>query len=462
MQRLVEPSPADVPILPVTPEALERWLDGRPREAAWVAAHGFRAQAGVVLTLPGGDGGIERVLFGLGESHGFWTWASLADGLPPGSFALEGLEASEAGAAALAFGLGCYRYSRYKAPVEGNGSGGSASLAWQAEVDRRAVLRELEGMTFARDLINTPAGDLGPGELAGAARDLAQRHGAEFDEIEGEELLTAGYPAVHAVGRAASRAPRLADLRWGDPTHPKVTLVGKGVIFDSGGLDLKPADGMKLMKKDMGGAAAVLGLAHTVMDAGLAVRLRVLVPAVENAVSGDAFRPLDVLATRAGKTVEVGNTDAEGRLILCDALAEADSEDPEVVIDFATLTGAARIALGLELPALFSTSDELAEQLLAAGRAHSDPLWRMPLHDDYRRHLESPVADLCNVSPGRWGGAITAALFLREFLSPGRVWAHVDTMGWNEATRPGRPVGGEALGLRAAFATLSARYATSP
>jgi leucyl aminopeptidase len=453
MDCLLEPSPDDIPVLALTPEGFAAWSAHASENArAWCAAAGFEAQEGRQLALPNPEGGIERVLFGLGSSANLWTWAHLT-ALPAGRFALEPTEALDGEAAALAFALGAYRFDRYKVSPPP-----AAKLAWPAGLDRAAVTRLVEGICLARDLVNTPAGDLGPAELAGAARELAERHGATFTEIVGEDLLREGFPAVHAVGRAASRAPRLIDLVWGDEAAPKVTLVGKGVVFDSGGLDLKPADGMKLMKKDMGGAATVLGLAHAVMDAGLKLRLRVLVPAVENAVAGNAFRPGDVLQTRKGLTVEVGNTDAEGRLVLADALAAADEQNPELVLDFATLTGAARVALGTELPGLFTGDDSLADDLMAAGRVGDDQLWRLPLHDDYRRHLDSPVADLNNISSNRFGGAITAALFLREFVSKDRVWAHVDTMGWNESSRPGRPQGGEAFGLRATFHTLAARY----
>jgi len=304
-----------------------------------------------------------------------------------------------------------------------------------------------------RDLINTPAGDLGPAELATAARKLAKAHGGRLSVIAGDALLKRNYPAIHAVGRASAKAPRLIDLRWGR-RGPKVTLVGKGVCFDSGGLDLKSAAGMKLMKKDMGGAAHVLGLASMVMAAGLPLRLRVLVPAVENSVSGDAFRPLDVLETRKGLTVEVGNTDAEGRLVLCDALAESSREKPDLLIDFATLTGAARVALGTGLPALFCNDEALAGTLLGHGLARHDPLWRLPLHRPYRASLDSPVADLNNISDGPYGGAITAALFLEAFVGDGVPWAHVDLMAWNTGASPGRPQGGEAMGLRAVYGAI--------
>ncbi len=310
-----------------------------------------------------------------------------------------------------------------------------------------------EAIGLVRDLVNTPAADMGPAQLAEAARDLAKRHRGKCTVLVGDTLLKRNYPAVHAVGRAAAEEPRLIDLRWGSK-GPKVTLVGKGVCFDSGGLDLKPAAGMKLMKKDMGCAAHVLGLASLIMAEKLPLQLRVLVPAVENAVSGNAFRPLDVLQTRKGLTVEVGNTDAEGRLVLCDALAEADSEKPDLLIDFATLTGAARVALGPDLPAMFCNDDKLAGLILRHGAVEGDPVWRLPLHKGYRPGLESKVADLNNISNSPYGGAITAALFLENFVSPGTRWAHFDIMAWNVATRPGRPEGGEAMGLRAVYAAI--------
>jgi leucyl aminopeptidase len=311
----------------------------------------------------------------------------------------------------------------------------------------------MEAIYLVRDLINTPAGDMGPAELAQAATKLAERHKARISVITGAALLKKNYPAIHAVGRASSRAPRLIDLRWG-AKGPRVTLVGKGVCFDSGGLDLKAAAGMRLMKKDMGGAAHALGLASMIMAARLPLRLRVLIPAVENSVSGDAFRPGDVLPTRKGLSVEIGNTDAEGRLVLCDALAEADSEDPELIVDFATLTGAARIALGAELPAMFCNDDGVAEALLAQGLAAQDPVWRLPLHAPYRRLLDSQVADINNISSGALGGAIMAALFMSEFVRPKTPWVHLDIMAWNPSSRPGRPEGGEAMGLRATYALI--------
>jgi leucyl aminopeptidase len=326
-------------------------------------------------------------------------------------------------------------------------------LVWPKGADRAAVTRAVEAIFLVRDLINTPASDMGPAELAEAAGALARKHGARESVVVGDALIKGNFPAVYGVGRASARAPRLIDLRWGGG-GPRVAVVGKGVCFDSGGLDLKSASNMKLMKKDMGGAAHALGLADMIMGAGLEVRLRVLVPAVENSVSGNALRPLDVLQTRKGATVEVGNTDAEGRLILCDALYEADRDEPDLLIDFATLTGAARVALGTDLPALFCRDDGLAERLLRHATAQQDPLWRLPLYAPYRKMLESQVADLNNAPDSPYAGAITAALFLAEFVRPKTAWAHLDLFAWNASAAPGRPIGGEAMGLRAAFALV--------
>jgi leucyl aminopeptidase len=312
---------------------------------------------------------------------------------------------------------------------------------------------------LARDLINTPANDLNPETLAQAAIELARRYRCRHRQVIGDALLAEKLPAIHAVGRASAVAPRLIDMEWGEASHPRVTLVGKGVCFDTGGLDIKPGASMLLMKKDMGGAAVTLALAQVIMDAKLPVRLRVIIPAVENAISGNAFRPSDVLSTRKGLTVEVGNTDAEGRLILCDALALADEEKPDLLIDMATLTGAARVALGPELPALFSTDDALAAQLVGIGMAQNDPLWQLPLWMSYEDELNSKIADLNNVSPSGFSGAIFGALFLKRFVTEARVWMHLDLYAWNGKERPGRPVGGEAHCVRALFAFLQARYA---
>jgi leucyl aminopeptidase len=359
----------------------------------------------------------------------------------------------EANALCLGWGLGGYQFDRYKKSKRPE-----AALVWPSGVDKARITAFVEAAALGRDLINTPAEDMGPDGLAAAAKAVASAGGATYRELVGKALLEHNYPSIHAVGRAASRPPRLLDLTWGDPNAEKVTLVGKGVCFDSGGLDIKPAEAMKLMKKDMGGAACVLAIAKAVMHLQLPIRLRVLIPAVENSISADAFRPLDVLNTRKGLTVEVGNTDAEGRLILSDALTEADSEKPALIIDMATLTGAARVALGTELPALFSSSDEVANDLLSTGLREQDPLWRLPLHKPYRRLLESKVADLSNISAGPYAGAITAALFLQEFVSAKTPWVHIDTMAFNLEALPGRPYGGEVLAMRAVVGYLEQRF----
>ena len=443
------------PVTLVAADDRARWaaaLDDHGRR--WIAAIGFTGEAGKVALLPTAAGGLARVLVGAPSGDNLWALAGLPDGLPEGSYRLDPEpDAPAASRLALGWALACYAFARYKARPRG-----FAKLVWPQAADRGLVERLARGIGLARDLINTPAEHMGPAELAGAAEDLAGRHGARFRAIVGDDLLTQNYPMIHAVGRASSRAPRLADLTWGDAAAPKLTLVGKGVCFDSGGLDLKTAGGMRLMKKDMGGAATVLGLAEAIMAARLPVRLRVLVPAVENAVSANAFRPLDVIRTRKGVTVEIGNTDAEGRLILCDALSEADAEKPALLIDMATLTGAARTALGPELPALFCNDDALARELLGAAEAAADPLWRLPLWKPYRKMLSSQVADLNNVSESAFAGAITAALYLEEFVAKETPWAHIDTYAWNQSSRPGRPEGGEALGLRALYQLVEQRF----
>ncbi|MBY6265672.1 leucyl aminopeptidase family protein [Azospirillum sp. 412522] len=448
--------PDTVALTPVTKAGLADWLTAQsPAVASWVKAVGFTGEAGSTVFLPGPDGAVAHVLAGVSAIDDLWAFAGLPATLPAGSYRIDAaLDARAATRAALGWALGSYRFTRYrKAPEKG-----FANLVWPAEADRGEVERAATATWLVRDLVNTPACDMGPAELAQAAQDLAAEFDAAVEVIVGQDLLDRDYPAVHAVGRASPREPRLVDLRWGNPEHPKVTVVGKGVCFDTGGLDLKPSSGMLMMKKDMGGAAHALALGRMIMMAGLPVRLRVLVPAVENVVSGDSFKPLDVLRTRKGLTVEVGNTDAEGRLILCDALAEADSEKPELLIDFATLTGAARVALGPDLPALMSNDDTLANDLTEAGTAVDDPMWRLPLWAPYRKGLDSKVADINNVTTNGFAGAITAGLFLQEFVSKGTPWAHLDTYAWNGSARPGRPEGGEALGLRAAYAVIAKRF----
>jgi leucyl aminopeptidase len=453
---LVAKAPRDaVPLTPLAPAELKRWLAGPGRAwRAWVETVRFAAKPGETSLLAGRNGRLARVLVGVGKEADPWAYGGLPGSLPAGTYRIDAaLDPAAATAAALGWALGAYHFGRYRKKRKS-----FANLAWPQAADRAVVERTAAAMFLARDLINTPASDMGPAELAQAAIDLARAHKAKIEVIEGEELLARDYPLVHAVGRASARAPRLVDLRWGDAKAPKVTLVGKGVCFDSGGLDLKPSSGMLMMKKDMGGAATMLGLASMVMAAGLPVCLRLLIPAVENSVSGNAMRPLDVVKSRKGLTVEIGNTDAEGRLILADALAEADSEKPAVLIDCATLTGAARVALGPELPALFANDEALAADILRHGTAAADPLWRLPLWQPYRRLLDSKVADLNNVSSGPHAGAVTAALFLEEFVSATTPWAHIDSFAWNASSRPGRPEGGEGLALRALFAMLEARF----
>ena len=451
---------AGTPAIPVTLvseagwAAIEAGLE--PAQRAFAAATGFTPKAGRLALLPDTDGQLARVLFGLGDTDAPARDRLLAGKLPgllpAGAYRIESAPAPDE--AALAWALGAYAFRRYRAPAQE-----VARLVAPEGVDVAEIARIAAAVTLGRDLINTPANDLGPAEIEAAVRGVAGRPGAAVTVVAGEALAD-GFPLVHAVGAASTRQPRLIDLTWGRADAPRVTLVGKGVAFDTGGLDIKPSAGMLLMKKDMGGAAAALAAADMVMGAGLPIRLRLLIPAVENAVSGNAFRPGDVLRSRSGLSVEIGNTDAEGRLILADALALADSENPALLLEFATLTGAARVALGPDLPAAFTEDDGLAAEIAAAGAAAIDPVWRMPLHAPYASLLDSKVADLNNVSGGPFAGAITAALFLRRFAPRTRAHAHFDLYGWNPSTKPGRPEGGEVQTARLAYALLKARYGT--
>jgi leucyl aminopeptidase len=458
LEHVVDAAAAAIDLIGVRKAEFDAWAAAQPAHVrVWAQANGFTGEPGQLCPVPAIDGALALVLLGQPEDDDAWAFAALPAKLPAGTYRIAmPLGARAANWAALAWQLATYSFSRYKARPARTWP----KLVWPEAADRGWVARTFDATCLVRDLINTPAADMGPAELAAAAEALAASHGASVRVIVGDGLLSENYPAIHAVGRAAAphRQPRLIDLVWGDDRAPRLTLVGKGVCFDSGGLDLKTSSTMKLMKKDMGGAAHVLGLAAMVMAAKLPVRLRVLIPAVENAVSGDAMRPLDVLKTRKGVTVEVGNTDAEGRLVLADALWEASKEKPDLLIDMATLTGAARTALGVELPALFTNNDQLASDLARAGEAEADPLWRLPLHKPYRRMLDSKVADLNNVSDGPYAGAITAALFLQEFVAPGIAWAHFDIMAWNLSSRPGRPDGGEAMVLRTLYAVIAQRF----
>ena len=452
--------PPATPIYALGRAAFAKWIKKRPAATRnWLEATGFSGERGKVALVPSRDGKLAEVVLGIGDHPDPWDFAACVSKVPGGRYRIDGaLGAEQANNAALGWALASYAFDRYKNPDKKSAKK-PAVLVWPTGADVAATSRAIAALCTGRDLVNTPASDMGPAELAQVAIELAKQFDATFQVTIGEGLLANNYPMIHAVGRASTRAPRLVDLRWGDANAPRLTLVGKGVCFDSGGLDLKGAAGMRLMKKDMGGAASVIALAHLIMGARLPVRLRVLLPIVENSVAGNAYRPGDVIRTRKGTTVEIGNTDAEGRLILCDALTEAEAEDPDLIIDFATLTGAARVALGTDLPALFSTDDAVRDSFVAAGNACADPLWALPLFAAYRRHLDSPIADLNNVGSVSEGGAITAALFLREFVGPRRRFVHIDTMAWNVSSKPGRPAGGEILGVRAVFAALQSRYA---
>ncbi|MEO1291913.1 MAG: leucyl aminopeptidase family protein [Pseudomonadota bacterium] len=441
------------PVFIVRSDHREDDLAGAPEPVkAWAEAARFDAKPGSFLLAPGADGSVAAALYGVGKEAPLSRIGELPKKAPNGGvYALTGAPI-DGERAVLHWLLGAYRFERYKKAPK------VARLSPPEGVDLDRVKAIAAGVYRTRDLVNTPAGDMGPQSLATAALDLAEHHGARCEVIEGEALLTQNFPMIHAVGRAAAEAPRLIDLTWGAADAPKVTLVGKGVCFDTGGLDIKPARFMRNMKKDMGGAATVLGLADMIMATALPVRLRVLIPAVENAVGPDAFRPGDVLTGRNGLTVEIGDTDAEGRLVLADALVEADHENPDLLMDFATLTGAARVAVGPDIAPFYTPDDALAEQIAEAAERVGDPVWRMPLWAGYDQDLSSKVADLCNISSGSYAGSITAALFLKRFVDQTPAYAHFDIFAWNPKTKPGRPEGGECQAARAVFDMLSMRY----
>jgi leucyl aminopeptidase len=462
MLRYLTDAPKDeaIPLTLVSKAGLSAWIESQDEiTKTWIAACGFTGEADSFLRIPGPGGKVARVLCGAAENDDLWSLAALPAKLGRGTYRLDAeLDRGRATQLCTGWALGTYRFQRYKPQHDD----AMAALVWPASADRDEVARTAGATALVRDLVNTPANDLGPAELAEAAIVLGDEHGAQVRVIVGDDLLSENYPTIHAVGRGSERPPRLVDLRWqphgsgGD--LPRVTVVGKGVVFDSGGLDLKPSASMKLMKKDMGGAAHALGLCRMIMMAGLPVRLRLLIPAVENSVSGSAFRPLDVLKTRKGLTVEVGNTDAEGRLVLCDALAEACTESPDLLIDFATLTGAARVALGTDIAVMFCNQDALAEELQGCSVAESDPMWRLPLYRPYAKGLASKVADTNSIAEHGFAGAIVAALFLEKFVPAATPWVHLDIFGWNNSARPGRPVGGEAFGIRSAFRLVRQRF----
>jgi leucyl aminopeptidase len=447
-----------IPLILLTGPRLTAWVKKQPaRVRNAVAAAEFKAKPNELCVIAGADGKPAVALAGLSDPPSLWDIGNFSLRLPEGAYRFDvtGLGADLPLAyqewLALGWVLGSHKFARYK-----KADAPKAKLALPAGADTAKIERYARSICMARDLITTPAEDMGPEQLADAAKALAKTHGAKIAQIVGDDLLKKNYPAIHRVGRASYRAPRLIDLVWGDAKAPKITLVGKGVCFDTGGLDIKPSSGMYLMKKDMGGAACVLAIASMIMDAKLPVRLRVLIPAVENSIAGNAYRPSDVITMRSGLTVEVGNTDAEGRLILADALAEGASEKPEMMINFATLTGAARGALGTDLPALFSNDDQLAADIVAAGLDMEDPLWRMPLHKPYTKMLDSSIADMNSAPNSPYAGAITAALFLQRFVDD-VAWAHIDLMAYNLSAKPGRPEGGEAMAVRAVFRMIEKR-----
>jgi leucyl aminopeptidase len=450
------------PLWLIRESELAGWLEGQGAAVrSWLTHLKFRAERHQLACLAGVDGGVDAAVLGLGSLPALdalepWHVAAAPDRLPAIAWRIAtALPAPAATAAALGWAWGSYRFDRYR--TRPDSARRTATLVPPQLADMAYVRRMSAALAMARDLINTPAADLSPEQLAEQGLEMAVRCGARGRIVTGPALQE-GYPAVQAVGRAAASAPRLLDVSWGDPAAPRVSLVGKGVCFDSGGLDIKNPQGMLLMKKDMGGAACVLALARVIMESNLPVNLRVLVPAVENAISGNAYHPGDVLATRKGLTVEVGNTDAEGRLILSDALAAADADKPQLLIDMATLTGAARVALGPELPALFGTQPATIDALLRHGRALGDPLWPMPLWDGYEDDIASKVADLGNASASTFAGAVIGGLFLRHFVTETPDWLHVDLYAWNPRERPGRPVGAEPQAVRALYALLVERF----
>lgn len=450
-----DPNTQALPLSLVDPADLAETLPRLPPgQRGWIEAHGFKGEPGSALLLPDAEGRPAAAVAGIGDALDPASYGHLPASLPPATYRLADDRPHRIDPARLllGWGLGAYRFDRYLKT-----SRPTARLAIDGSTHPEA-LALLAASIQVRDLVNTPTEHLGPAELEAVVRELGERHRAELCVIRGDELLTRGFPAIHAVGRASHRAPRLIELRHGDPALPGLVLVGKGVCFDTGGLDLKPAEGMRWMKKDMGGAAHAIALASLVLERGLPVRLTLLIPAVENAVGPESFRPGEVIATRSGVSVEIDNTDAEGRLILGDALVYAAESRPDLVMDFATLTGAARIALGPDLPALFCRDDALAADYLAAGSKERDPLWRMPLWRPYLGYLKSAIADLANAGPSKMAGCITAALYLDRFVPQGQSWTHVDVYSWNDLDRPGRPAGGEAQGLRAAWALLRQRY----
>ena len=452
MNSLINAENTGTPLIILEQSSYSQWLTAQSQfNQNWLQHTDFSG-TGLAL-IPNNKGELSQALFIVTDANDYFACGDLIKQLPPGQYLLQ---AEPEHVEAISFGwlIGAYQYDRY---ITNKTEKTLAMLAINNAEIVASAIKFAQATALTRDLVNTPAADMMPIDIAQAAQDLAEQFNGEVTQIIGDELLVHNYPTIHAVGRASVNTPRLVDLTWGDSNHPQVTLVGKGVCFDSGGLDIKPSAGMRNMKKDMGGAAHVLGLAQLIMAHNLPINLRVLIPAVENAVSNNAMRPGDVITTRKGLTVEIHNTDAEGRLVLCDALCEAENDEPELIIDFATLTGAMRVALGTELPGFFSTSDEVAAGITAAGSKNSDPVWRMPLHRPYDNLFESTIADMTNCPASPFGGAITAALYLERFIEK-TDWVHFDVMAFNVRRLSGRPLGGEAFGIRAVFDYLQARY----
>lgn len=442
-----------VPVLVVDDKSLAKATqEFLPAQKKWISTNGYAARPGDILAVPDEKGTVSSILFGLDANATPLNAGALASKLPDGCYRL--VMEGDRQLAALGIALGAYRFTRYREQKRSN-----AEFIPPDGVDLERLAREAEATCFTRDLISTPTNDLGPGELEAAMRKLAARFKATVHVTRGDDLLKKNFPMIHAVGRASASAPRLLDMKWGNARHPKITLVGKGVCFDTGGLNIKPGSSMALMKKDMGGAANVLGLAMMIMTAKLPVRLRVLIPAVENSISGNAFRPGDILPSRKGITVEIGNTDAEGRLVLGDALAFGDEEKPQLMVDMATLTGAARVALGPDLPPFFTDDESLADALSTAGAELHDPLWRMPLWKPYNTMLSSRIADTNHITSGAFAGSVTAALFLQKFVGQQTPWIHLDVFGWMPTAKPWCPVGGEAQGIRALYQLIAERFA---
>jgi leucyl aminopeptidase len=444
-----------LPIYVVSPKTYDAWLKAQPSLTRnWLKTNKFKAAPGTFCLLPAKDGTLAGVACGTEEKPDIWSIAHLPVRLPAETYAIQGkFSPHTATQMALGWALASYQFTRYK-----KGTKTAATLIAPKGCDVRYVKSMSSSVHWARDLINTPANDMNPEALAREAVSFAHEFHGKVTVIKGEALLRSHYPMIYAVGKASNVPPHLVDIKFPRRNAPKVTLVGKGVCFDSGGLDIKSTGNMKMMKKDMGGAAIVLALAKAIVETNVPVQLRVLLPIVENAVGSRAMRPLDIVPTRKGITVEIGNTDAEGRLILCDALFEADEEKPDLLIDCATLTGAARVALGTDIPAFFTPDDKLAADVMKAGQAEQDALWRLPLWKDYRKQLDTQAADLSNDPDSSYGGAITAALYLREFVSRTSAWLHIDVMAWNLKDRPGRPQGGEAMSVRALYSLIRDRY----